>query len=66
MSETSNVTVISEEIIPAAVPFYKNPRVLKTVGIVAASAAASVYLYTKFSQNSDDADDSTETVVIDV
>jgi hypothetical protein len=64
MSETSNVTVLPEAPV-STVPFYKNPRILKTAGIVAASAAAGAFLYVKFTQSATDDDETSEDVNVD-
>jgi phosphoglycerate dehydrogenase-like enzyme len=61
MSETpTNVTVVTTEPLPEAetapqkVPFYKNPKIIKTAGIVAATAAATALIVRKVSKNDSD------------
>lgn len=75
MTEPTNdvVTVpASEEVVVVTpkTPFWKNRRVLKTAGIVAATAAATAVVIRKFSKNDEEgatgaseSDDITEIVI---
>jgi hypothetical protein len=59
MSEDTTVHVITDVAAPA-VPFYKNTRVLKTAGIVAASVVAGALVLRKFAQTDVDGDFTSE------
>lgn len=62
MTETTPTEVAVVEQKP---PFYRNPRVIKNVAIATAGAAAAVLVIAKFRKNEDDADDTTDEIVID-
>ena len=70
MSEPTNVTVVVPEPVneetPQKTPFYKNPRVLKTAGIVAATAAATAIVVSKVrgSGNAEDSENESDTTDI--